>query len=140
MHKFRTIFENVRARTGMYIQDATYRAAAAFVLGYDIASEGGVLVGFREWLIPQVSGGNNLAWSALVLHVAFPEALDPDAIVASSPETERHAIDVLFRLIGEFDDVRKERDGLRKVYLDYERWLRAQDWYDSESPQWIEPL
>ncbi len=91
----------------MYIQDATYGAVAAFVLGYDIASEGGVLVGFREWLIPRVGVGNNLGWSALVLRLAFPEAVDPSATVGASSEMQRHAIDVLFRLVAEFDDLRR---------------------------------
>ena len=137
MSKFRTVFENVRLRTGMYIPDATYEAVAALVLGYDIASEGGVLVGFREWLIPQVGTGNNQGWPALVLHLAFPEA-DRRAPVRLSDEMHKQAIDSLFRIIAEFDDLRRMPDGLRKVYLDYERWLRTQSWYDADSPQWLE--
>ena len=56
------MFENVRANPGMYIPNATYEAVAAFVLGYDIACEGGVLVGFREWLIPRV-GTPGTTWA-----------------------------------------------------------------------------
>jgi len=137
MSNFRTVFESIRARTGMYIPNATYDACVAFVLGYDIASEGGVLIGFREWLIPRVGTGNNQSWSALVLHLAFPEA-DRRAPVRLSAELEKQAIDSLFRIIGEFDDQRRKPEGLRKVYLDYERWLRTQDWYDADSPYWLE--
>jgi len=122
----------------MYIQDANYQAVAAFLLGYDTASEGGVLLGFREWLIPRVGGRNNLVWPVLVLYLAFPNAEDPRVEVVSSAATEKHAIDVLFRLVMEFDDLRRKPNGLRKVYLDYERWLRTQDWYDPDWPDWLD--
>src|SRR5688572_4551159 len=49
----------------MYIQPETYAVAAAFVLGYDQACEGGVLVGFREWLVVRVGTGPNLNWIGL---------------------------------------------------------------------------
>ena len=137
MSKFRTVFENVRLRTGMYIVDATYESVAAFVLGYDIACEGGVLVGFREWLIPRVGTGNNQGWPELALYLAFPEA-DRRVPVRLTAEMQKHAIDSLFRTISEFDDARRNRGGgLRKVYLEYERWLRTQSWYDPSSPEWL---
>lgn len=121
----------------MYLMEPKYRAAAAFVLGYDLALAGGVLVGFREWLVPRVGSGNNLSWPALVLRATFPEVPDPIAHVSSSAETERYAIDCLFQLIAEFDDVRQAPEGLRRVYWEYERWLKTQTWYVPGSPSWV---
>ena len=135
---FRQMFEAVRTRTGMYVPGERYWEVAALVLGYDLACEGGVLAGFREWMVVRVGLGNNLAWPALVLAVAFPDAVDPLEAVQASGASQRHAIDVMFRLIGEFDDARGNQDGLRKIYLEHERWLRSQEWYGPQSPDWIE--
>jgi hypothetical protein len=120
----REIFERVRTRTGMYI-DGTYAAATAFILGYDLACEGGVCLGFREWLVMRVGRGSNLHWSGLVPHVAFPSSGNPQEAVLASAETQRHAIDTLFSLLAEFDEkVRSQPDGLREVFVAYERWLK----------------
>ncbi|WP_437733433.1 hypothetical protein [Sorangium sp. So ce1335] len=132
------LFEKIRSRTGMCLREETYAAASAFVLGYDLAAHGGVLNGFREWLIVRLDTGNNLAWTALVLRAAFPGNPDPQAAHRSSVATQRHAIDVLFQLIAEFDDYRAKPDGLRKIYFEYERWLRKQEWYVTGSPGWLE--
>lgn len=130
MLPFRELFDRVRDRTGMYLDQRTYSVVAAFVYGYDSACQGGPLQGFREWLIVRLGNGkyNNLSWFALVLHSAFPDAPDPQAEVHASAATETHAVDVLFRLVSEFDDLR-ETAGLQKIYRDYDSFLRQQDWY-----------
>ena len=133
MSTFRATFENLRSRTGMYVREPTYASVSALVIGYDLACEGGVLAGFREWLIPRVDTGNNLAWPELVLRVAFPDAVDPREAVRASSVTERHAIDTLFGLVGEFDDLRS-KSGLKQIFHDYELWLSRQDWYTEGSP------
>jgi hypothetical protein len=122
----------------MYLQDPTYAAVSALILGYDLAKEGGVLCGFREWLITRLGAGNNLAWPVLVLHAAFPDASDPLEIVRSNPAMEKRAIDTLFELLAEFDLARSGPDGMRRIFLDYEAWLRRQSWYKPNSPHWIE--
>ena len=122
----------------MFFQEPSYAAAAAFVLGYDFACEGGVLHGFREWLIVRLGFGNNLAWSALVLEVAFPGPGNPLESVHSSSANEKHAIEVLFQLLREFDEKRGTRDGLRRIFFEYDRWLTTQEWYTPGSPGWIE--
>lgn len=109
----------------MFLPDETYASAVAFVLGYDLACEGGICLGFHEWLVMRVGGGSNLSWDGLALHVAFPTSNNPQEAVKTSSEAERHAIDVLFRLLAEYDDeVRSKHEGLREVFLAYEHWLR----------------
>jgi hypothetical protein len=123
----RDVFEQVRTRTGMYLQEETYATASALVLGYDLACEGGVLAGFREWLLVRIDAAshNNLAWPGLVPHVAFPESNNPQEAVLASAKTQRHAIDTLFSLLAEYDEkVRSRHDGLRQVFADYERWAK----------------
>ena len=121
----------------MYLQEPSYQSVVALVLGYDMASEGGVLIGFREWLITRLATGNNFAWPALVLRATFPDAVDVSAVVSANSEAQRRAIDRLFELIAEFDDVRRAPDGLRKIYADYEKWLKTQPWYVPGSPSWV---
>jgi hypothetical protein len=107
----------------MYFQRETYAVVAAFVLGYDAACEGGLLAGFREWLIVRLGTGSNLSWSALVLHAAFPDAASPQDEASVSPAAERHAIDKLFDLLEEFDSTRAKPDGLKDIFLQYEKFL-----------------
>ncbi len=122
----------------MYVTEETYSAVANLVFGYDLACEGGVLLGFREWLIPRVRTGNNLSWDRLVLYLAFPGSKEPAQVATANAANQRHAIDELFRLIDEFDTERSDHDGLRRIFATYERWLRTQSWYEPDHPTWIE--
>lgn len=117
------VFDRIRKQPGMYLQETTYAAAAAFVLGYDLACEGGALVGFREWLVLRLGKGSNLAWFALVPHYAFPESSSPQDAVTANSDAQRHAIDTLFDLIAEFQRERCEPDGLRTILTAYTAWL-----------------
>ena len=108
----------------MWVPSNTYEGVAAFVAGYDAACEGGVLVGFREWLLVRKchGKGSNLAWYALVLDCAFPtgSAVPPRALTDEGGHLR--AIEVLFTLLGEFDDeVRESRNGLAKIFEEYAR-------------------
>ena len=125
MRHHRELFENVRKRTGMFFRNETYDVVAAFVYGYDQAYEGGLLRGFREWLIVRLRTGSNLAWPALVAHAAFPNAKSPQNEVCVDAATERRAIDTLFDLLGEFDEVVGKHDGLKDIFREYEAYMHA---------------
>lgn len=122
MRHHQKLFEQVRQLTSMYLPDTTYYSAVAFVSGYDAACEGGVLEGFREWLVVRLGKGSNLGWPALVLHLAFPDAVSPQGEQSRSPENEHHAVETLFDLIGDYDKMRLARNGLQKVFAEYECW------------------
>src|SRR5262249_12151520 len=119
MRHHRELFENVRRRTGMYLHPETYASVAGFVCGYDAAYARGVLAARREWLAMRRDTGSNLGWSAPALHAAFPKAPSPQEAPLAGPEAERQAIDTLFDLIAEFDEVRAKRDGLNEIFLAY---------------------
>ncbi|MFV8755030.1 hypothetical protein ACNOYE_31150 [Nannocystaceae bacterium ST9] len=122
MPDFDQLIDHLRKRPGMYMDPTTLRVASAWLRGYDTACEGGVLHGFREWLIVRSDGGNNFAWEALV-----------DALV---PEHEQHTAagaERLFALVAEFRSEVHRRGGLRRIFVDYDEWLRAQPWYDPTS-------
>ncbi len=121
MRHHREVFEAMRARPGMYVRDVRYSVVAAFLLGYDAACEGGVLVGFREWLAVRLGAGWNLDWQALVLDIAFPETQSAEAAVSASPDSEQRAIDTLFALIAEFEEARRGPDALMTIYASYQK-------------------
>ena len=132
------LFRQVCERPGMYLSNPSYESVSAFILGFDLASEGGVLHGFREWLVVRNDGGNSLAWHDLVLYAAFPQDPAPRERASASSDAAKHAIRTLLELVREFSADRSKPEGLRRVFLEYESWLRAQDWYTPDSPSWIE--
>jgi len=110
----------------MYFSEETYDIICAFVLGFDEAYEGGVLVGFKEWLATRLMTGSNLCWSALVLDVCFPNAESPQDAVHADAKSERRAIETLFDLLDEFEEVRSKTNGLQDIFLAYQRWTQPQ--------------
>src|SRR5690606_7613147 len=110
-------------------------AAVSFVLGYDAAINGGLLWAFREWLICKLGDGNNLSWPSLVLELIGKSASSVPPL--RSPDHHRAAIDTLFGTIAEFLAARDAGNGARRIFADYENWLKGQDWYGPTSPDWI---
>jgi hypothetical protein len=137
---FPPIFADIRKRPEMYLPAATYEAAVSFVAGYNAAFDGGLLIGFREWLITQLNEGNNLAWSELVLDSLQQRALG--SVTGEKPSTEaahRAALEGLFNTLEAFFQERSQYDGARRIFAAYEGWLQKQEWYKPSSPQWIPP-
>jgi hypothetical protein len=129
-------FEYVFQKPGMFFSPVEFDIAVAFIQGFDLANCGGVLVGFREWLVIRNGCGNNLAWPELALRLAFPDAESPRQQLVQSSNQKR-AVELLFRLLGEFWRERETPQGLRRIYLSYEGWLQSQDWYNSSSSDYI---
>lgn len=134
---FTETLRNVCRRGGMYLQHPSYECIVAFVRGYNFATDGGPLVGFREWLIPKLGYGNNLDWDTLALHLAFPESEAPLAEANADSAKMTHATSTLCQLYETFEAERAKPDGLRRILLAYESWLREQEWYGPESPHWV---
>jgi hypothetical protein len=128
------VLANLRKRPGMYLYPVTYDIAAAFVDGYDTATQGGLLVGFREWLVVKLDEKSNLAWPARVIDLMQRTTGMKEL---KSPDNHKAAIEFLFATLDQFLDERDEWGGMRRIYVAYERWLHRQDWYDSSSPDWI---
>lgn len=121
----------------MFLSNPAYATISALMAGYDLATSGGALAGFREWLIPRVGGRNNLGWPELALFVVFPEAVDPEEVLSSRPDGDSRAREGLLALMELFLVARASPNGLRRIFLDYEAWLHTQSWYSPKSPQWV---
>ena len=115
--------EGLMTRPGMFLSETSYDATVAFICGYDAALMGGLLFGFREWLITRLERGNNLAWPALV-ELAITEA----PVTAASVADDATRRTVLFDLLSKFFAERDSRDGIRAMFSGYEAWLATQAW------------
>lgn len=74
--QYRELFVQVHQRPGMYGLDGSFAHCCNFLQGCHAGSAWTLLAGWREWLVMhlgKVYAGNNLAWPALVLKLAFPE-------------------------------------------------------------------
>jgi hypothetical protein len=126
------ILGDLLSRPAMHVGPATYDAILGYMQGCDAAMRGGLLIGFREWLIVRVGEGNNLAWPELVELVS--EAGEGDRGRASG---DARRIAALHDLLGEFYKARNMANGLRRMMCAYEEWLAEQTWYGPESADWV---
>lgn len=131
---YRTLFRNVRRRPGLYGLDGSYTQFCVFIDGVDYGNDRGLLTGFRELLVPRAGKGDNLAWRALVLHLAFPGQAQPSRQPSESPETNQLAVDMLFALLDEFLERREEPRKVAELFDQYHAWRSAQPWYRDEAP------
>lgn len=118
--KYRELFALVRQRPGMYGLDGSFAHFSIFVTGCDAGTSWSLLAGFREWLIVRVNDGDNLAWPFLVLWLAFPLGKNPNELDANDNAV---AVDMLFRLLDEFLELREQHHGLAKIFTAYAAWL-----------------
>jgi len=111
----------------MYICRMEFYTAAAFVDGFNSATGGRLLDGWREWLIVKVGSGNNLSWHVLFLWFAFPgDHIPEEKIVADADQA------ALIKHLGETLNsfwAAREEDGLSTIMKRYQRWLHRQGWY-----------
>ena len=101
----------------MYLSRETYDAFASYILGYDAALKGALLIGFNEWLALRLNKWPNLIWSAAVLGILFG---DPWAEVA--PERDRDAIEGVFELVAAFVAERGEDLTAGDIFARYALW------------------
>ena len=123
-------------RLELYVAPIEFHVIAAYLRGYDHCSSGGVLVGFREWLVVKLGFGNNFVWTELALRLIFPETDRPRESLAR-PNGQEVAVKMLVELVEEFWRDREAPDGLRLIYLKYQKWLEHQSWYEPQSPLYI---
>jgi hypothetical protein len=113
-------------RPTMFVHTLTYETATSFLLGYQTATDGGALVGFREWLVLKTGRWTSLAWPGLALYAAFPDCSDPFTEIKKL-DANQHAIELLFTMLNEFLDERDKHDALSHIYAKYVQWTSLQE-------------
>src|SRR3954447_18890217 len=63
--EFEDMVRHVSTRPGKWVTPATFATVCAFLDGFDRGRDGAPLLGFKEWLVVQSNGGNNLTWIGL---------------------------------------------------------------------------
>ena len=128
---YRELFANVRVRPMMYVDTASYSNLSAFVSGCDVATVGGLLDGFHEWLVLKLDGCDEFFWTGQVLRLAFPDQPDYWHGSRLGSDEDQVAIAVLFDLLDGFL-LEMESRGKRGLMHDYVVWLQSQPNYDPE--------
>jgi hypothetical protein len=124
---YRKLFSLVARRPLMYLIRDDFPTVVAFVEGCDQGNAGGLLAGFREWLITRLGYGNNLTWWALVLLVAEPGMDDSPHPDPQTPEADARARQTLYALLDEFLALTAEHGGRRRIHAAHQTWLTAHD-------------
>lgn len=128
--------EEFIVRPNVFLTNVKFDTVIAFLEGYDVACNRGLLIGFREWSIAKLGHGNNLYWSELLKHLILQTInfdrqsfeLCDQAVVVS----------LMSSILREFWQERDSENGLPKIYHRYHKWLRTQEWYDETSPFFFE--
>ena len=123
MINFGLSLDNLRKNPAGYLPEKSFVAVVSFLLGYDASCQGGLLLGFHEWLVVRQNFGDNLHWSATVLFLSFPAAESLDDARMKSREEPDIAIGTLFDLISEFSGIRQKRNGLQEIFSQHKKWM-----------------
>lgn len=139
MINFEDLVDHITRRPSMWTHPGNYGAVCAYLTGYDHATNGGALIGFREWLVVKFGEGDNLPWSSLVLFLVLPHGTDHSAVYAGDLELNERALTGLGRLLKEYFELRSKfgTTGVREIFAEYQHWLEGQSWYDEGHPNFI---
>jgi hypothetical protein len=140
---YRTLFAEISRRPGLYGLDGSFGQFTAFVAGVDAGCDGQFLTGFREWLVVRLGEGDNLAWTGLVLRLAFPGGWPGLRDRLADPEQNPTACATLFRLLDEFLARRTNHGEPARIFEEYLTWRSTQAWHQRDraaDPQAGHPL
>ncbi|GAB1688359.1 hypothetical protein [Krasilnikovia sp. M28-CT-15] len=123
--------DHLQRRPGMWGLDGSFGQYAAFLEGYGTA-EGRALEGWREWLVVQLDGGNNLGWQGLVHRLALPD-WEPGYLPLDEVQ-DKAVVVALFRLLNQFVAERESGGGALSVKAVHQAWMERQSWYRPQEP------
>ena len=114
--------EAMRDKPWAFGLDGKYYPTAMFLTGIDVGRSGGMLRGFREWLVVRRGECNNLQWHQFVLLDLFPDMRlqgwkEADHL---TPDQHRQAVNHLLSLVLEFMDMRRDPWELGRMYMRHE--------------------
>jgi len=98
----------------MYLVDVSLNSVLSFLIGFDCACSFGVFVGFKEWLVLSLDGGENFAWDALIRNKLRAAGID---------ERGDGVAEFVMAVVAEFWEVSRTRHGLERIFVDYHAWL-----------------
>lgn len=124
--EFAELVEHLCRYPGMHVAPATLETVLAILDGYDQGHSNGLLAGFREWLVIQGDGWDNMYWTGLVrVRLRKRDDLKHDM------EQNHEMIRSLGNLLAEFFQYRRSV-GITKLHSDYEQWRSKQELKESQ--------
>jgi hypothetical protein len=126
--EFNRLVANIGQHPGMYVTPPTLGGIMAYMDGFSRGRGGSPLLGLREWLVVRAQEGNNLHWAGLVCR-----EISDDRDAGLTRREDPKLLTALTELLQEFL-AHREANGLSKLFWDYAKWLRRQDWYSGPLP------
>jgi len=114
----------LKDKPSSYLLRVDYESLTSALTGFDLACHGGLLIGFREWLLVRANSAKNMSWQVLVLHLAFPDSSEPQTELKSD-EGQSLANESLFKLLSEFRSEKSKFNGMHKILNAAHRDLNA---------------
>jgi hypothetical protein len=117
---YRALLRQVRIRPGIYFGsgDLTFDRLVAFVVGLDIGAQGGLLDGFREYLILRIGEESSLWWPGVAIRVSRPDATSRPA----TDEDDRMAVEDIVGLLDEFLAEFPVGRSRKRLFQEYYLW------------------
>ena len=103
---WKVLLDRIRHRRRMHVLDDRFLTTCAFVAGFGIARDDGVVPAFRDWLVDRQPRYKNYAFEPMVLAEVGLRPLGCTEPAPLSDAEHRQALDALADLLSEFlDDV-----------------------------------
>jgi hypothetical protein len=125
----RELLRLVQRRPGLYLGggDLDFDRLVAFVVGLDLGARGGLLDGFREYLLLLLDDQSSLWWPDLALKATVAPA--PSSQLRTLDE-DRAAVEGLFRLLDEFLAEFPEGTSRQRIHHEYFLWKQRFSFFD----------
>lgn len=103
----------------LFVQSPTFECVCAYIDGYDTATRGGCLQGFRHWLLSEGVEWTNLPWWGLIRRYCFPNN-DPSGSLTDAESNE--ALQALADHLERYLECLLS-GGLEVIFCKYNSWL-----------------
>lgn len=112
-NRVRGLLTDVQNRMHMYFLSITFESACSFLIGMDVALEGGMLRGMKEWSVVKYQAPSGEAWPL------FAQRLIESRLAQKQEKyTEEDVVAGLFDFVDEFLSD-KQKMGLYNIHIEY---------------------
>ena len=118
-------FDHFMDATGMFVVQPKWDQVVTFLQGVDYGSDGFALLGFQEWIFTKMSERYSTGWPGAVVQHAIRLLQRP--IYPLQNDDSDFLVQQLFKLLREYLHDRKQDEGLKKIFVRYQRMIEGCD-------------
>lgn len=120
------LFDSIRAHPSGYGLDGSFRNYYAFIEGLNFGNNARLLVGFREFLVAQLSRDHdNVGTLGLLEYVAFEGDRPRQGPDHDDPDTNAMLVTTLFDQLGAYFEKSDNRLGVVDIFREYSAVMDA---------------